>query len=408
MPSKFNNPIVSINNELYNYLNDVNYGMTKPQFQHLSTIVNGLINLPGNKSLSRIAEAIMNAGDSSCIYRFLKQSKWDDYLLNKNRMSYLNLHFENYAKSDSVGFLVIDDTINPKKQAKKIEGLNYNHSHAESKVIKSHCVVTSNFVLGGMSIPLQFKPYISKDNCVIHNRQFKDKAEIAMEFISDFQKPSGCEKIYCLVDNWYTNKKLLEHTLLNGFHLIGGIKSNRKISPCGISIRISELEKFIDPNTLDVVTVKGKKYGTYVYEGPVGEFKNALILICYEKERGSFKTPVYLISTDVDLDAMTIINYYLNRWKIEVSYKYLKSNLGFDEYKVRSLISIERYFLLIFLAINFLELFRIRTLLENVTIGDAIKSLILLESQDFVKFIYRRARENISLESILKELQIAS
>ncbi len=34
--------ILNLNTELYNYLEDVNYGMTKPQFNHLSSIVNDL------------------------------------------------------------------------------------------------------------------------------------------------------------------------------------------------------------------------------------------------------------------------------------------------------------------------------------------------------------------------------
>lgn len=41
MPNKITNNIVSIDNEIYNYLNDVNYGMNKPQFQHLTSIVLG-------------------------------------------------------------------------------------------------------------------------------------------------------------------------------------------------------------------------------------------------------------------------------------------------------------------------------------------------------------------------------
>ncbi len=49
MPNKFINHSISTNNELYNYLNDVNYGISKPQFHHLTTIINGLINLDGTK-----------------------------------------------------------------------------------------------------------------------------------------------------------------------------------------------------------------------------------------------------------------------------------------------------------------------------------------------------------------------
>lgn len=49
------NSIVSINHELYIYLNDINYGISKLQFNHLATIVNELINSPGIKTLSKIA-----------------------------------------------------------------------------------------------------------------------------------------------------------------------------------------------------------------------------------------------------------------------------------------------------------------------------------------------------------------
>lgn len=51
------NRIITVNVDLYKFLNDVNYGMTKPQFHHLSIIINGLINLSGTKSLAKILTA---------------------------------------------------------------------------------------------------------------------------------------------------------------------------------------------------------------------------------------------------------------------------------------------------------------------------------------------------------------
>ncbi|MBC2578775.1 hypothetical protein [Clostridium sp. DJ247] len=181
----------SSNDKLYNYLNDVSYGMSKPQFNHLTSIVNGLINLPSIKTLSKIAASVSSAKDKSCIYKFLSRSKWDDSLLS-----------------------------------------NY-------------------------------------------------------------------EKVYCLMDSWYTNSKLIEASLSRGYHLIGVVKSNRKISPLGISLQLSEFEKYITPNTLDLVTVKGKDYRVYTYEGNIAKFPNAKVLICYEVNRGTYKSPVYLMSTDI-------------------------------------------------------------------------------------------------------------
>ncbi|RKD27174.1 hypothetical protein SAMN02745883_01937 [Caminicella sporogenes DSM 14501] len=60
--------ILNLNPKLYNYLNDVNYGMSKLQFNHLSSIINGLINIKGNKTISKIAEeGIVSAKDKSWI-----------------------------------------------------------------------------------------------------------------------------------------------------------------------------------------------------------------------------------------------------------------------------------------------------------------------------------------------------
>ncbi len=405
MPSTY---IVSINNELYNYLNDVNYGMSKPQFNHLSNIVNGLINLPGTKTLSEIAKSVVSAKDKSCIYKFLSHSKWDDSLLNNNRISYLNFFLEHNIKPKSVGFLVIDDTVNSKKSAKKMQGLSYNYSHTEGKNIWSHCVVTSNFVVNDKSIPLQYQPYYSKELCNDLNKSFKSKINIAEDFITSFNTPSNCEKVYCLMDSWYTNSKLIEASLAKGYHLIGAIKSNRKISPLGISLQLSEFEKHISPTTLDLVTVNGKDYKVYTYEGNIANFPNAKVLICYETKEDGFKDPVYLMSTDISLSAETILKYYSHRWSIETSYKYFKSNLAFDKYRVRSSLSIERYFLIVFLAYNFLELFRHNCKYKDLeTIGEVQEHLNSLTSKAFVCFIYEKSKQNIALEDILSELKIA-
>lgn len=406
MPSKFTNLILSTNEDLYNYLNDVNYGMSKPQFHNLSTIVDGLINCQGSKTLSNIADTILKSKDKSCIYRFLSTSNWDDSLLNQNRVNYLSFFLEHNIKPKSAGFLVIDDTVNHKESAKKMQGLQYNYSHIEGKSIWSHCVVTSNFVSNDKSFPLQFQPYYTKENCEALGKKFISKVDIATEFINSFKSPSNCDSIYCLVDSWYTNNNLLESCLSKGYHLIGALKSNRKISPLGISLQLSEFNKYIDPKTLDLVTVNGKDYRVYIYEGRVSNFPNGKVIICYEVNDNEFKAPVYLMSTDIELDAKTIIEYYSIRWNIETSYKYFKSNLAFDEYRVRSIVSIERYFLICFLTYNFLEIYRVTTKLA--TIGDTQQYLISLSAKALVCFVYEKAKENCKIEEILKELKLAS
>lgn len=158
-----------------------------------------------------------------------------------------------------------------------MEGLDYNFSHTEGKSMWSHCVVTSNFAVGDISTPVQYQPYYRKEQCDNIRKSFLSKVGIAKNFITDFNAPSNCNKVYVLTDSWYSNKDIIYASLQKGYHLIGAIKSNRLIEPKGIKLQLSQFAEHIDPSTLDLVTVKGKDYRIYVYEGPVAKLENALV-----------------------------------------------------------------------------------------------------------------------------------
>lgn len=402
--------IVNYNEAVINYLEDVNYGMTKPQFNHLSTMIEGIISIGDNKSISNIAENIALAKDKSCIYRFLSQSPWDDELLNRNRISFLQYHLEHNVKPDTVGFFVIDDTTNLKdKRSKCIEGLGYHYSHTEGGNRWSHCVVTSNFVAGDYSIPVHYKPYYRKDKCNELGLSFQSKVDIAKEFVQEFKPPSNLKQTYVLIDCWYTGTPLMETALSNGYHVIGRLKSNRNIFPCGIKLSLSQFEKYIVPDTLDVVTVNGKDFKVYRYEGKVSNLDNAIVVISYEIKDGKLELPVYTLCTNIELDTETILKYYAVRWSIETSYLYFKESLGFNKYQIRSLLSIERYFLICFLAYNFLAIFRATQMhLRLKTLGEAIVYHKTEAAKEFVDFIYSQAINHVPLQNIYKTLRLAS
>jgi SRSO17 transposase len=256
---------------------------------------------------------------------------------------------------------------------------------------------------------MDFKPYYRKEKCEVLKIQYKSMVDIAKEFIEDFNAPAGIKQLYVLMDSWYTSQALIETALSKGYHLIGGIKSNRAIYPCGIKLKISEFTQYIDPNTLDVVTVRGKKYSIYRFEGKIGKFDNAILLISYEVKDKSFENPVFILCTDIDLETQTILEHYSIRWNIETSYQYLKENLGFDQYRVRSRISITRYFFLCFLAYNFLEIYRVTQVHHNLnTIGDTIKHHRHSAHKSLVDFIYYQARNSVPLEGIYQQLKLTA
>ncbi|WP_035293186.1 hypothetical protein [Clostridium sp. KNHs214] len=75
--------------------------------------------------------------------------------------------------------------------------------------------------------------------------------------------------------------------------------------------------------------------------------------------------------------------------------------------KYGTILSIERYFLLTFLAINFLEIYRLYHLKELKTIGDTIKPLKSLAAKELVYFVYEQAKKDVLIEKVLTELKLA-
>jgi len=127
----------------------------------------------------------------------------------------------------------------------------------------------------------------------------------------------------------------LLHGLVSGYHNIGRIKSNRIIYPAGIKIGVDKFSKHIIPNETSIVTASNSKYYVYRYEGKLNDIENTVVLISWNKQDLS-DNPCFILSTDISLDNQTIISYYEKRRNIEVSYRYLKSSLGFDEFQVES------------------------------------------------------------------------
>jgi hypothetical protein len=175
------------------------------------------------------------------------------------------------------------------------------------------------------------------------------------------------------VDAWYTLGKLMLHALSKDYHTIRRIKSNRVIYPGGIKTNTKDFSTHVSKDETCSVTVGNNTYYVYSYEGKINDLDNAVILMWWSESDLSDK-PSFIVNTDVSLSTSTIIVYYQNRWDIEVSYRYHKNSLGFDEYQVESLTSIKRFWSLVFMTYTFLELLRVsnKKSLKIQNIGDTI------------------------------------
>lgn len=162
---------------------------------------------------------------------------------------------------------------------------------------------------------------------------------------------------HVFTDSWFTSKRIIEKSLSYGCHLIGGLKTNRCIYPQEIKIKISDFVGYIEENDIDVVTVNGKEYKAYRYEGKINNLDNAIVLMCWDANLALGKLTC-IVLTDIELSAITILKYYTRRWSIETSFLYLKDRLGLKHYQMHKLKGLNRFWSIVYLAYIYIEVYR--------------------------------------------------
>lgn len=401
--------ILNQNETIINYISELNLPYSSAIKNHMVNIVSGIIVTEGSKTISSVHNKITCNRDRSTGSRFLSSYSWNHEYVTQERIFHAISEISNTCEASDVGFLIIDDTLTKKNTStKKIEGLDFHNSHADGNKPKwSHCLVTSHYKINDYSIPLDFRQYHRKESSKKLSKKFLDKNELAMELINEFTPVT--KNNYLLVDSWYTSAKILLHGLINGCHTIGRIKSNRVIYPAGIKTNVKKFSSYIRTNETSLVTASNNKYYVYRYEGKLNDIENVVVLISWTKNDLS-DNPAFIISTDVSLDNKTIISYYEKRWDIEVSYRYHKTALGFDEFQIQSLKSIHRYWSMIFLTYTFLEIFRVKCekLYKFKNIGDVILHFRNNYLVKIVSFAHECADNGIDLQSTIAKLGLVA
>ena len=144
------------------------------------------------------------------------------------------------------------------------------------------------------------------------------------------------------------------------------------------------------------MTVGGREYYVYRYEGNLNGLENAVVMISYPKD--AFHNPKALrvfTSTDVSLSTKEILEIYTKRWPMEVFFRTCKNRLAFDQYQIRSSKGIRRFWLLMSLA-HFICCCE----------GDFIfeKGFALFQQnirKERIRFIYRCGAGALPLEDVL-------
>ena len=327
------------------------------------------------------------------ISHFLRNGKWDsERLQSKIEDRSFSYVVQKSEEGNTPIFLSIDDTVNPKKKPsskarKPMEGTDFHHSNLLGKRVWGHQALAALIGTGDTALCYRLERSGKRDG---------GKIEAVKEIAASL--PAVRRVSYALMDSWYTCPAVIDAFAAKGFHTIGGLKTNRIIYPKGIRISISNFAAHhLSKTDFDLVTVGKKRFWVYRYEGNLNDIDNAVVLITYpEKAFGKEHALRAFLCTDVSLDCATILEYYRNRWGIEVFFKQQKNLLGFSGYQMRSARGIDRFWIILTLV----SMYCVIGGEQTVPLGDGVRSLRQDVLVDFARSFYEAGRRGIPFDAM--------
>lgn len=334
-------------NKIYNYFKTLKLGqfLSDVYLNHLMTIIISVF-LRGYRGKT-IDFAQVSHHHRTTIAYFLNHGKWNDLALQDTlKSSVIQIIYQEAQRSGQPILCIVDDTIashaKPSSQAlHPIEAAYFHQSHLKGCQDYGHQVVSVMLSCNGIIL----------NYAVILYDKSRSKIQIVQEIAKEL--PIAPVISYFLCDSWYTSAKVMDSFIQKGFYTIGALKTNRIIYPCGIRQKASEFALHLrrsDPK-VNLVTVGGREFYVYRYEGELNDIPNAAVIFSYPREAfGNPKALRIFLSTNVGMSTQEILDTYTKRWPIELFFRQSKSKLALDKYQIRSKQGIQRYWLIMSLV----------------------------------------------------------
>ena len=319
-----------------------------------------LIRSTGKKNCTNLARTTSKTNAKKLLH-FLKESPLSIIDFAK----IINLHFAGKLK-----YLIIDDTIIPKKHSKNIEGSSDNYDHSEKQTYRSICSMTALISDGITGLPIDQNFWIAED---IAQEFYKSKCELAQELILKIKKHVDIEMV--LMDGIFATKEMIQWLTNHNILFELRIHANRNIQ-CenGEKGQLKNLLQ-LNLNYKKHRTVKGFWADSWLYFTSVKrETKKGRIIITYQIS--NYQAP-----------GRTHVKNYGYRWKIEMFFRTAKQSLGLKDCQSRNLDAQKNHIAQVFLAYAILQIERKKSRLKNTE-----RALRALKHKSHDQLIYRITR----------------
>jgi len=260
------------------------------------------------------------------------------------------------------GVLIFDDSIEEKPYTDENDIICWHYDHSKERNLKGINFLTALYHNGEVGLPVAFQliakteTYVEAKSGKTKRRSPKTKNEYYREMVTTCVR-NQLRFRYVLNDSWYAsvdNMKVVKGDLERDF--IMALKSNRKVAR---SVAAKAAGQFQPVSTL--ATLEGTVCEVWL-EGlafPLLGTKQV-----FTNEDGSTGT-LYLVTSDLTLDFLTLTTIYQKRWKIEEYHRSLKQNASLTKSPTRTVTTQTNHFVAALYAYVKLEMLKVATKLNH-------------------------------------------
>jgi len=367
---------------------------TKPSFETFRHYVGALMLGEGRRTGAAIARSTAEAKSQGVYARLCSRARWSAAALLDQlwALLLLVLPWPRDAQGRAIIWVAIDDSVIA-KTGKKIPGLAYHFHHNAGKgerawpFLFGHCWVTLGLVwptvTRALCFPLRAALYLRAKDCAPAG--FRKKTSLALDLLGAVRWPAQvC--LYVLADGAYATGEFLRGVCARGHHVLTRLK-------CNADLRWPAPPK--QPGARGRPRLYGEKVKLAIYheahrqQAPVrigaqhyiatfsfldalprrfGQLCRIVIADLPRHQRA------VLLSSDLSLSPVEIIERYALRFAIEIAYRELKQRFGWGHYQVRSRQAIERHVALSFVACSLTALVLVQRD-DQQTVGEMHRAL---------------------------------
>ena len=350
----------------------VRVAFSKRSWPYLAASAVPWLLLAGQRSITRLAKLATHARSLSGYYRFLSGGKWRMELFFK---CLFDLIVKTFKITELT--LVLDDTLKP-KWGRGIFGTGCFFDHAARPrpgYIWGHnwvvlAVVVQVRSAGWVALPFWVALYRPKAQC--RKGTFRTRHELAAEALKRVRSWfSGL--ISLLADGAYANSSLIGPAAELEMTFTGRIRSDarlREVEPRPqpkskrgpkpkrgpwlrkLSVLARQWSKF----STETVSISGKTVTlrlreVVAYWPAVGR----VVKVVITRDPKQRKRIAYLMTTDLAMTAVGVVEMFARRWTIEQLFSVAKNQMGFDSAEVRKERSVLRHAALSMAMVTFVE-----------------------------------------------------